>query len=431
MAMTPDDVLKMIKDKEVKFVDIRFTDTRGKEQHVSVPAKQFTKDKFTDGHAFDGSSIAGWKGIQASDMLLMPDAVTARMDPFTDEAVLNINCDVVEPTDGKPYNRCPRGIAKRAEAYLKSSGLGDVAYFGPEPEFFIFDGVTWSIDMSGCLVKIKSEEAPWSTGIDYESGNMAHRAPVKGGYFPGAAGRYAAGHPQRDVPRARAAGRRSRSASPRSGGRRPVRDRHQVRAAGAARRLDADPEVHGVERRRFLRQDGDLHAQAHRRRQRLGHARAPVGVEGRQQPVRGQRLRRPVGFRAVLHRRHHQARQGAERDHQSGHQLLQAPGPGLRGADQPRVLGEEPLGVLPHSVRVEPEGAPRRSALPGSDGERLSRVLRDADGGPGRRAEQDPSRRSDRQGPVPPAAGRGGEGAAGLLVARRGARRISRRTTPS
>ncbi len=184
MAMTPDDVLKLIKDKEVKFVDIRFADTRGKEQHVSVPAKMFTKDKFTDGHAFDGSSIAGWKGIQASDMLLFPDAGTARMDPFTDEAVLNINCDVIEPGDGKPYNRCPRGIARRAEAYLKSTGLGDVAYFGPEPEFFIFDGVTWNVDMSGCFVKIKSEEAPWSTGIDYESGNMAHRAPVKGGYFP-------------------------------------------------------------------------------------------------------------------------------------------------------------------------------------------------------------------------------------------------------
>ena len=106
------------------------------------------------------------------------------MDPFTDEAVLNINCDVVEPADGKPYNRCPRGIAKRAEAYLKSSGIGDVAYFGPEPEFFIFDGVTWSVDMSGSSVKIKSEEAPWSTGIEYEAGNMAHRAPVKGGYFP-------------------------------------------------------------------------------------------------------------------------------------------------------------------------------------------------------------------------------------------------------
>src|SRR3954451_272196 len=181
---TPDDVLKLIKDKEVKFVDLRFTDTRGKEQHVTVPVKYFGKDKFEQGHAFDGSSIAGWKGIQASDMLLMPDAVSARMDPFTDEPVLNISCDVYEPMDGKPYDRDPRSIAKRAETYLKSTGLGDVSYFGPEPEFFIFDGVTWNVDMSGCSVKIKSEEAPWSFGIDYESGNMGHRAPVKGGYFP-------------------------------------------------------------------------------------------------------------------------------------------------------------------------------------------------------------------------------------------------------
>src|ERR671935_3099533 len=184
MAMTADDVLKLIKDKEVKFVDLRFTDTRGKEQHVTVPVKYFTKDKFETGHAFDGSSIAGWKGIQASDMLLMPEAATARMDPFTDEPVLNITGDFYEPVDGKPYDRDPRGIAKRAEAYLKSTGLGDTSYFGPEPEFFIFDGVTWNVDMAGCFVKIKSEEAPWSSGIDYESGNMAHRAPVKGGYFP-------------------------------------------------------------------------------------------------------------------------------------------------------------------------------------------------------------------------------------------------------
>jgi glutamine synthetase len=174
----------MIKDKEVKFVDLRFTDTRGKEQHVSVPSQYFDADKFEHGHAFDGSSIAGWKGIQASDMLLMPDPTTARMDPFTEEPCLNITCDVVEPSDGKGYDRDPRSIAKRAEAYLKSAGIGDVAYFGPEPEFFVFDGVTWSVDMSGCFVKIKSEEAPWSSGIEYEEGNIGHRAPVKGGYFP-------------------------------------------------------------------------------------------------------------------------------------------------------------------------------------------------------------------------------------------------------
>ena len=152
------DILKMAKEKEVKFVDFRFTDTRGKEQHVSVPIKQFTMDKFESGHAFDGSSIAGWKGIQASDMLLMPDPNSARMDLFSDEPSLIITCDVIEPSDGKPYDRCPRGIAKRAEAYLKSSGIGDTAYFGPEPEFFIFDSIEWGVDMSGAHVKIYSEE---------------------------------------------------------------------------------------------------------------------------------------------------------------------------------------------------------------------------------------------------------------------------------
>ncbi len=181
---SPADVLKMIKDNDVKFVDYRFTDTRGKEQHVSVPSHTVDDDKFEVGHAFDGSSIAGWKGIEASDMLLMPDASTAVLDPFREESTLNITCDVVEPSDGKGYDLDPRSIAKRAEAFLKSSGAGDTAYFGPEPEFFIFDGVTWNIDMSGCGVKIKSEEGSWSTGIDYEGGNLAHRPTVKGGYFP-------------------------------------------------------------------------------------------------------------------------------------------------------------------------------------------------------------------------------------------------------
>ena len=182
--MAAADVFKLLKDNDVKFVDLRFTDTRGKEQHVSVPVRAFGPEKFEDGHAFDGSSIAGWKSIQASDMLLMPDPDSARLDPFSDEPTLNITCDVIEPTDGKGYDRDPRTIAKRAEAYLKSTGIGDTAYFGPEPEFFIFDGVTWSIEMSGCFVKISSEEAPWSTGKEFEGGNMAHRPPVKGGYFP-------------------------------------------------------------------------------------------------------------------------------------------------------------------------------------------------------------------------------------------------------
>jgi glutamine synthetase type I len=184
MAKAAADVMKMIKDSEVKFVDLRFTDTRGKEQHVSVPVKAFGDDKFTDGHAFDGSSIAGWKGIQASDMLLMPDPDTANIDPFMDETTLILSCDVIEPDTGKGYDRDPRSLAKRAEAYLKSSGIGEVAYFGPEPEFFIFDSVMWNADMSGSFVKIKSEEAAWSSGEQTEAGNIGHRPKVKGGYFP-------------------------------------------------------------------------------------------------------------------------------------------------------------------------------------------------------------------------------------------------------
>ncbi len=184
MAKTVADVMKMVKDNEVKFVDFRFTDTRGKEQHVSVPVSAFDEDKFTSGHAFDGSSIAGWKGIEASDMLLMPDPNTANVDPFFEEPTLILTCDVLEPGDGKPYERDPRSLARRAEAYLKASGLGDAAYFGPEPEFFIFDQVQWNVDMSGCFVKVSSEEAPWSTGKDFEGGNMGHRPGVKGGYFP-------------------------------------------------------------------------------------------------------------------------------------------------------------------------------------------------------------------------------------------------------
>jgi glutamine synthetase type I len=184
MAKTVADVMNMVKESEVKFVDFRFTDTRGKEQHVTVPISAFSEDKFTGGHAFDGSSIAGWKGIEASDMQLMPDPNTANIDPFYEEPTLILTCDVVEPGDGKPYERDPRSLAKRAEAYMKASGLGDAAYFGPEPEFFIFDSVRWQVDMSGSFFKIESEEASWNSGKEYEHGNSGYRPTVKGGYFP-------------------------------------------------------------------------------------------------------------------------------------------------------------------------------------------------------------------------------------------------------
>jgi len=179
-----DNVLKMIKDNGVKFVDFRFTDTRGKEQHVSLPSHQVDADLFTDGKMFDGSSISGWKGINESDMILMPDTTTAVMDLFSDEPTLNLRCDILEPTTMKGYERDPRSIANRAEAYLKSTKIADTAYFGPEPEFFVLDDVRWGADMSGSFCKVDSEEASWNAERVYEDGNIGHRPTVKGGYFP-------------------------------------------------------------------------------------------------------------------------------------------------------------------------------------------------------------------------------------------------------
>ena len=182
--MSTSSVLKTIKSEEVEFVDFRFTDTRGKEQHVSVPVNQIDEDAFEEGKMFDGSSIAGWKGIDASDMILMPDTDTAVLDPFTEHKTLNIRCDVIEPDTMEGYERDPRSIAKRAEAYLKSTKIADTAYFGPEPEFFVFDDVRWSNEMGNTGYRIDSEEAAWNTGKKFEGGNTGHRPGVKGGYFP-------------------------------------------------------------------------------------------------------------------------------------------------------------------------------------------------------------------------------------------------------
>jgi glutamine synthetase len=182
--MSATDVLNKVNEYGVKFVDFRFTDTKGKEQHVSVPAAMLEEDTFTEGKMFDGSSVAGWKGINESDMILMPDPDTALLDPFTDEPTLNITCNIIEPATGEGYERDPRSIAMRAEAYLKASGIADTAYFGPENEFFVFDDVKWTTAMGHCSYQIGSEEAAWSSGNDYEDGNIGHRPGVKGGYFP-------------------------------------------------------------------------------------------------------------------------------------------------------------------------------------------------------------------------------------------------------
>ena len=176
--------LNLIQTHDIRWVDLRFTDTKGKEQHVSIPAGAVDEDFFADGKMFDGSSISGWKGINESDMILMPDDSTAILDPFTDDPTVIVRCDIVEPATMQGYERDPRSIAKKAEAYLATTGVGDTAFFGPEPEFFVFDDVKWGVDMSGASYAINAEEAAWSSNLDVEEGNTGHRPRVKGGYFP-------------------------------------------------------------------------------------------------------------------------------------------------------------------------------------------------------------------------------------------------------
>ncbi len=176
--------LSLIEEHGIKWVDLRFTDTKGKEQHLSIPSSYIDDEFFENGQMFDGSSIAGWKGINESDMILMPDDSTATIDPFTEAATLNLRCDIVEPSTMQGYERDPRSVARRAEEYLKSTGIADTAFFGPEPEFFVFDDVKWNVDISGASYEVNSEEAAWSSNAKFEGGNIGHRPKVKGGYFP-------------------------------------------------------------------------------------------------------------------------------------------------------------------------------------------------------------------------------------------------------
>ncbi len=179
-----DNALKMIKDNDVTFVDFRFTDPRGKWQHTAQHVSTIDEDVFKDGIMFDGSSIAGWKAINESDMILMPDASTAVMDPFTDQKSMILFCSIVEPSTGQPYSRDPRSAAQRAEAFVKSSGVGDTVYIGPEAEFFVFDDVRFDVTQNNTFYAIDSVEGPYNSGAMLEPSNPGHRPGPKGGYFP-------------------------------------------------------------------------------------------------------------------------------------------------------------------------------------------------------------------------------------------------------
>ncbi len=182
--MSKKDVLAMLQKCEAKFVDLRFTDTRGKEQHITIHASCIDDDFIEFGKMFDGSSMKGWQHIHQSDLALMPDLSTAVLDPFYQDPTVVIRCNVQDPSTGKNYDRCPRALAQRAEAYLQASGIADTAFFGPEPEFFIFDDVRWQTEINSAFFEINSEEGSWNSGKTVEGGNIGHRPAVKGGYFP-------------------------------------------------------------------------------------------------------------------------------------------------------------------------------------------------------------------------------------------------------
>ena len=184
MANTPKDILKMIEEKEIEWVDLRFTDPKGKWQHLTMCAGVIDEDALEDGLMFDGSSIAGWKAINESDMILKPDLDAVYDDPFSATPMLVIFCDIVEPSTGEGYARDPRTTAKRAEAYLASTGIGDTVYVGPEAEFFMFDDVRFETGYNKSGFEIDDIELPTNTGRSYEGGNLAHRPRAKGGYFP-------------------------------------------------------------------------------------------------------------------------------------------------------------------------------------------------------------------------------------------------------
>ena len=281
---TADDIIKQIKDEDVQYVDIRFCDLPGVVQHFSIPASVFDESVFEDGLAFDGSSVRGFQSIHESDMMLLPDPETARIDPFRAAKTLNLNFFVHDPFTREAYSRDPRNVARKAENYLASTGIADTCFFGAEAEFYIFDSVSFDSRMNGTFYEIDSESGWWNTGEPVESdgsANRGYKVRPKGGYFPVAPYDHYVDLRDEMCTNLQNAGFILERGHHEVGTAGPGRDQLQVQhAAARGRRLGA-VQVHHQEHRVAGRQDRDLHAQAAVRRQRLRHARPPVAVEGR------------------------------------------------------------------------------------------------------------------------------------------------------
>ena len=279
--VTPKEVLALCREKDVKAVDLRFMDFPGLWQHFTIPVDKLDEDVFEDGLGFDGSSIRGWQAINESDMLVVPQPETAALDPFCAIPTLSMICNIQDPITREDYTRDPRNVARKAVNYLKSTGIGDTAYMGPELEFFIFDDIRYDQTPNSGFYFIDSIEGQWNRGRE-EKPNLGYEAPLQGGLFPRPARRPVDGHPQRDdadADRAAASSIEAQHHEVATAGQ--ARDRHALRHPGGHGRQGDDVQVRAQERGQEVQQDGDLHAQAALRRQRVGHAHARLDLEGR------------------------------------------------------------------------------------------------------------------------------------------------------
>ncbi len=399
---TAQDVLKSMKDNNVRMVDLRFADLPGTWQHFSVPPSALNEDAMSEGIGFDGSSIRGFQEIQESDMLVVPDPTTAFLDPFTTETTLVLICNIRDPLTGESYSRDPRYIAQKAEAHLKRVGVADVSYFGPEAEFFVFNDVRYGQGINYAYHEIDSKEGIWNSGKE-EGPNLGHKPRQKEGYFP-----VPPIDSMQDL--------RSEMALTMESLGIPIEaHHHEVATAGQAEidmrfttltrmadNLMISIQIRGEERRPQARYDGDVHAEAVVRRQRVGNARAPELVEGKHQPVpQRSRLCQPERACTLLYRRPAQACLGPLRTLRPDHELLSPAGAGLRGADQSGVFATQPLGLLPDSdVFAEPAGQARRVPHPRPLLQRLLGVRGDADGWPRWHRKPPRSGSTDRQEPL-------------------------------
>ncbi len=386
--MTPDDFFQFAKKNQAEMVDLKFVDMLGSWQHCSFPIEHLDKGTFKDGLGFDGSSIRGWMGIHESDMLAVPDADTTRLDPFFARPTVSVIANIVDPISGQEFTRDPRHIARKAEAYLKESGIADTCFIGPEPEFFIFDEVRYEQNQHRGYYEIDSAEGAWNTAR-IEEPNLGYKPSFKGGYFP-----VSPTDTYHDL-------RGEMVYEMRKVGIIVEAHHHEVATAGQSEiDMQFQPLLKMADQFMWYKyicknvarkrgQDRDVHAQADLRGQRQRHAHAHVALEGRQAALRRRQICRPERVGATRSRRAAQARAGHPGVCRSHHELLSPARARVRGAGQPRPLGAEPVRRDTDSdVLAEPESQAAGVPVPGSELQRLSRLAGDADGDDGRHPEQ-------------------------------------------